>query len=161
MLHRTTQLDGCRVFASDGEMGEIRDVYFDDQHWVVRYLGVDTGGWLSGSKVLISPHAVDAVHPAARAVAVKLHRAKVEHSPHIDTQKPVSRLREAEYYRNRVMQSTELDSVDSPLRSAAEVTSYPIHATDDEIGHVEDFLFDLETWRICLRRTFETHPHRR
>ncbi|MEO8921887.1 MAG: PRC-barrel domain-containing protein, partial [Caldimonas sp.] len=33
-------------------VGHVKDFYFDDEEWVVRYLVVDTGGWLSSRKVL-------------------------------------------------------------------------------------------------------------
>jgi hypothetical protein len=34
------------------------------------------------------------------------------------------------------------------LRSTANVTGYHIEARDGEIGHVEDFIIDHETWEI-------------
>ena len=34
------------------------------------------------------------------------------------------------------------------MRSAAHVTGYHIEAKDGEIGHVEDFIIDDETWEI-------------
>ena len=37
---------------------------------------------------------------------------------------------------------------DPRLRSANEVINYRIGATDGEIGHVEDFIVDDETWAI-------------
>lgn len=37
---------------------------------------------------------------------------------------------------------------DPHLRSFHEVTGYDIQATDGEIGHVEDFIIDNETWAI-------------
>jgi sporulation protein YlmC with PRC-barrel domain len=36
----------------------------------------------------------------------------------------------------------------SHLRSTKEVTGYKIHATDGQIGHVEDFIVDTDKWRI-------------
>ncbi len=37
---------------------------------------------------------------------------------------------------------------DPHLRSAEEVTGYHIHATDGEVGHVEDFLVEEADWTI-------------
>ena len=37
---------------------------------------------------------------------------------------------------------------DPHLRSTGQVTSYHIHATDGEIGHVDDFIVDDENWEI-------------
>jgi uncharacterized protein YrrD len=99
MLRTVNKLDHCRIIASDGEIGSISDVYFDDEKWVVRYLVVDTGGWLNDRRVLISPYAVRFIDWDMRAVVVDLTRDQVRSSPGIDTDKPVSRQQEEEYHR--------------------------------------------------------------
>jgi hypothetical protein len=99
MLHSVKKLDGCRILATDGAIGTVKEIYFDDEQWVVRYLVLDTGSWLNGRKVLISPYAVKFVDWDTRAVAVNLTRYQVQRSPGIDTDKPVSRQQEAEYHR--------------------------------------------------------------
>ena len=99
MLQRIANIEGCRLSATDGEIGRIEEVYFDDERWVIRYLVVTTGGWLTRREVLISPYAVKLVDLAARTVAVELTREKVRLSPDINTKSPVSRQNEAEYYR--------------------------------------------------------------
>jgi hypothetical protein len=57
MLQSIKQLYGETLRASDGEIGHVKNFYFDDHNWAVRYVIVDTGAWLSGRLVLISPHA--------------------------------------------------------------------------------------------------------
>src|ERR1035437_1805205 len=96
MLTNTGHLKGFVIRATDGELGTV-DHYFDDETWAIRYLVVETGGWLSGRRVLISP--ISAVHTdlQARRVDVALTKQQVENSPDIDTRKPVSRQHEAEY----------------------------------------------------------------
>jgi len=47
-----------KLGASDGEIGHVKDFYFDDQNWAVRYLVADTGSWMPGRLVLISPHSL-------------------------------------------------------------------------------------------------------
>jgi hypothetical protein len=47
MLQSIQQLHGDKLGASDGEIGRVKDVYFDDRHWVARYLVADTGSWLA------------------------------------------------------------------------------------------------------------------
>ena len=49
---------GFTMGASDGEIGKVKDFYFDDITWTIRYLVVETGNWLSNRKVLISPEAL-------------------------------------------------------------------------------------------------------
>lgn len=55
MLRTLKDLQGCAIRATDGDLGHVKDVYFDDQRWVVRYLIVKTGSPLASRKVLISP----------------------------------------------------------------------------------------------------------
>ena len=99
-LQAIRKLDHCRIVATDGQVGTVRDVYFDDELWVVRYLVVETGSWLSARRVLISPYAVRFIDWQTRAVVVNLKRDQVKHSPHIDTDKPVSRQQEDEFNRH-------------------------------------------------------------
>jgi len=42
MLRSIKQLYGDKLGASDGDIGHVKDFYFDDQSWVVRYLVADT-----------------------------------------------------------------------------------------------------------------------
>ena len=65
MLRNVKDLQGYAIRATDGVIGKVEDMYFDDEAWAIRYLVVDAGNWLSGRKVLISPVAIG--HPAARA----------------------------------------------------------------------------------------------
>jgi sporulation protein YlmC with PRC-barrel domain len=98
MLRNVKDLRGYAIRASDGMIGRVDDFYFDDEDWGVRYLVVDTGSWLAGRKVLISPIAVGHAGWMARRLPVALTRAQVEHSPDIDTRRPVSRQHEAQYF---------------------------------------------------------------
>jgi hypothetical protein len=95
MLRRFSDLRGFTIAATDGDIGSVEDLYFDDESWTVRHLVVDTGRWLSGRKVLISPASVERVDPVRRAFATRLTRAQVEGSPHVDTARPVSRQQES------------------------------------------------------------------
>jgi hypothetical protein len=91
VLRRVKNLYGFDIEASDGHAGNVRDLYFDDHDWVVRYLVVETGGWLGGEKVLISPVAVAETRWKEHNLLVELTKSQVEHSPDIDLDKPVTR----------------------------------------------------------------------
>ncbi|SRR5579862_560813 len=100
MLQIVKQLFGNTLAASDGgHIGHIKDVYFDDAAWAVRYLVVDTGSWIPGRLVLISPHAFGSVIEGGKALSVNLTKEQIENSPSIESHKPVSRQYEEEYYR--------------------------------------------------------------
>jgi len=64
-------------------------VLFDDRYWAIRYLVANTGTWLSGRKVLISPYSLDGVNTAEEKVFVLLNRKQIEESPSIDMDEPV------------------------------------------------------------------------
>jgi sporulation protein YlmC with PRC-barrel domain len=98
MLRRVKELQGYTIRATDGDIGHVDEFYFDDEKWTVRYLVVDTGGWLSGRQVLISPIALGEANWQERRLHVKLTRQQVENSPDIDTDRPVSRRQEIGYF---------------------------------------------------------------
>ena len=164
--------------AFDGEIGHVKDFYFDDKHWAARYVVADTGSWLTGRLVLISPHALGSLPESGKILPVKLTRKQIEDSPAIDTHKPVSRQYEEEYYRyygwpyywqgealwgmsgfpflpektnpfvGEPVPKTHAPKDDVHLRSANAVIGYQIQAGDEVVGHVIDFIMDDENWVI-------------
>ncbi len=182
MLRSVNDLEGYAIEASDGKVGKVIEFYFDDEKWTVRYLVADTGGWLTGRKVLISPSALGDIDWDSRQLHVDMPKKRVENSPDIDTDKPVSRQHERAYYDyysypyywggpylwgpvgyprypaaypaagpdtvQKEIDSALKEQSDVHLRSTHEVGDYYIEATDGDIGHVEDFLIDDETWTI-------------
>ena len=172
MLHSIQQRYGEKLRATDGEIGHVRDFYFDDKNWTVRYLVADTGGWLSGRLVLISPHALGHLYPQGKVLLVNLTREQIEKSPSIDEHKPVSRQQEEEYHRHYGYPyyaeswplwglaeypvvvppppptAAEQHGVDSHLRSARVVKGYKVEASDGAIGNLADFMIDGRTWTL-------------
>jgi len=176
MLRKTSDLVNFKLGALDGEIGHLRDFYFDDQSWTVRYLVADTGNWLHGRQVLLSPCSVKSVEESERIVRFDLSVKQIEETPSIDTDKPVTRQHELEYaqyygwpmywygpalwgpvpYPILDRKTVESAGVKAPpeqtanphLRSVDEVTGYHIHTRDGEIGHVEDFVVDAYDWAI-------------
>lgn len=170
---------GFSLKAADGEIGHVRDFYFDDDNMTVRYLIVQSGSWLLGRKVLISFASVKKIDHEASEFVVDLTCDQVRNSPDIDTDKPVYRQHELElheYYTLPVYwlgapgigfsaidhypmaeipdMDEEYDDEESPasdpgedqhLRSAKRVKGYLIHAVDGEIGHVKDFVIELDS----------------
>jgi len=99
MLQTIKSYYGKKLQASDGEIGHVLDFYFDDQTWAVRYVVADTGSWLSGRQVLLSPRAFGTLHEAGQPLVVNLTREQIQNSPAIESQMPVSRQYEEEYHR--------------------------------------------------------------
>ncbi len=175
MLRSVKDIHNYVLQAEDGEIGRCKDFLFDDRFWAIRYMVADTGKWLPGLKVLVSPISLEKPDWAIRLLPVRLTKKQIKEAPELDEDAPVSRqheIRWAQYYNwpyywngghtwgavanpgalyDKALienKRTEVDSGDDHLRSVDEVTGYHIHAIDDEVGHVEDFIVDDETWII-------------
>ncbi|WP_054005330.1 PRC-barrel domain-containing protein [Cypionkella psychrotolerans] len=98
MLLNLSTIRGHSIEASDGTIGFVSDVLFDDTSWMIRWLVVDTGDWLPGRKVLLPPSALGHAAPDSTTFPVRLTRAQVKASPDLDTHRPVSRQFETSTY---------------------------------------------------------------
>ena len=97
MLRSLRDLEKYTIRATDDDIGRVRDFYFDDSTWVIRYLIVDTSAWLPNRKVLISPISIGRPDWGQKILPVKITQQQVKDSPDIDTDKPVSRQHEMNY----------------------------------------------------------------
>ena len=163
MLRSLRQLYGKKLGASDGDIGHVRDFYFNDQQWAIRYVVADTGSWLSGRLVLISPHVFENLHQDGDCLLVNLNRQQIENSPAIESHKPVS-LQYQAYWDGvetwgvggfpeappppHLMPSKQA-SDDVHLQSTQALSGYPIQTSEGAIGHVIDFIIDDNSWAIC------------
>ena len=169
-LYKLGRLSGYPLHATDGEIGKLKEIYFDDQYWIIRYFVVHTGNWLLGKDVLITPTAVKTVDAENQYFEVDLSRYQIENCPPLDSALPVSRHYEIEYYRHYgwipywsgdpilgttppvmppVIAGADLQIPEHPhLRSSATVTGYHISATHANIGHVADFIIAAPGWAI-------------
>jgi hypothetical protein len=175
-LQNTKELRGNKLAALDGDIGHIRDFYFDDNIWVIRYAIADTGSWLPGRLVLLSPHAFGKLDQDEKTLHINLRKIQIQDSPPIESHKPVSRQYEVEYYRyygwpaywagdamwgmggfpvlvppakgEIEAQRIYYHRDDKHLQSTEEVTGYPIEAADGLIGHVTGFLVDDRSWAV-------------
>jgi uncharacterized protein YrrD len=171
-------LSGRSVEFTDGEIGNVSDLYFDDERWVVRYLVVETGKWLSHKPILVSPISVLSVENKEIPISVNLKQELLSTAPNIDLKKPVSRRFEIEYSKHfsypvywggvgiwgSVMFPTVFNKTiltedeekellenggdEAHLRSSSEVCGYKVIASNGSVGSIKDFLIDSRTWEI-------------
>jgi sporulation protein YlmC with PRC-barrel domain len=176
MLRSLKDIERYKVSASDGDIGDVENFLLDDKHWVVRYLIVDTGGFFDGRRVLISPISFRDVDWLTKRFHLALTKDKVQNSPSVNVDKPVTRQHELDYYGHyryphywgsswywgsgntpsklangkwtKSAEDPSDDAADVHLRSVNEVRGYYIQGSDGPIGHVEDFIVDDETWEV-------------
>jgi len=98
MRRSLNSLSGYDMGAIDGEIGKVKEFYFDDRAWNIRYLVLQTGSWLFEREVLISPEAILKNCWKEGIFPTKLTKEQIRTSPDIDTNKPVSRQSEIELF---------------------------------------------------------------
>lgn len=175
MIRSLKEMIKYELVAKDATVGRSKDFLFDEETWTLRYIVADTGKWLPGRKVLVSPIALGNVDTENHRLSIKLTQGEIEASPPLDDDAPVSRRYEQKWlryygwpnywYGDSLWGPTDYpvelylerkqdigDEIEEPpdthLRSVWEVTGYHIHAVDGDIGHVEDFLVDEKTWKV-------------
>jgi hypothetical protein len=176
MLENTKELYGKRLTAVDGDIGHVKDFYFDDAAWAVRYVVVDTGSWLTGRLVLLSPHAFATLDQGKKTLRVNLRKEQIEGSPSIAAHETVSQQFEEQYYRSygwpvywqggkmwgmsgdplalspqpqdaAVRKALE-PIADRHLQSTLVVSTYDVQAVDGPIGHMANFHVNPRSWAI-------------
>lgn len=191
MLWNASAINRYAIAASDGDIGTISDFLFDDTNWLVRWLVVDTGNWLSSRKVLLPSSALAHLDAQKEECSINLTMQQIKDSPDVDTDQPVSRQMETSIYgyygynpnwssgygylggmgymggygymggmggampvsprsrqRDEELAGAGQNRDDVHLRSVQAVTGYHIHASDGQIGHVEDFLIEDADWSV-------------
>ena len=169
MQRTINSLIGWRMEATNGEVGKVDDLYFDDDSWEVRYLVLEMDRWLSGRKVLIAQEALIQIRDKEGIFRVNLTQDQIRHSPEIDTDKPVSRQQEIELYGHyawkgywesgfyagglglavdALPEGAKRLGADLHLRSAQYVSGFHVHGTDGELGSICDFVIDDLTWKV-------------
>lgn len=153
------ELRGFAIRATDGRIGTLSDVYFDDSGWQVRYCVIDTGQWTGSRYVLVGSRRLGLVDATSRDLWVRLSKAEVRRSHRAETHKPVSKQRHTPLISalSRLVpwpgqHRTEPDSARAPhdrhLRSCQAVVGHRLAAIDGTIGRVDDFLIDDKAWAI-------------
>jgi sporulation protein YlmC with PRC-barrel domain len=137
MLRGISDLRRFTIAATDGNLGSVRDLYFDDRSWAVRYLVVDAGPRLPGRRLFVSPIAVRGSDPTTLRLGLSMRQVETSS---VSSAQPCGVLPER--------LACAGDGGDCHLQTATAVVGYAIRAEDGEIGHVKDVLVDDKAWAI-------------
>ena len=176
-LRSAESLLDCPISCVDGEVGEVKDLLFDDHKWGMRYMVAGAGGWFSEKKVLISPAHLTCPDGALDdpKFPIKMTIEELKKSPLLESDAPVSQQYEVEYHRYhfvpaywvgaslwgvaplpRAYTPGDISEHDlnltrikeSHLRSCSEIMGYKVSATVGEIGKVKDVILDINLWKV-------------
>ncbi len=169
--HSFRSLRSSTIHATDGEIGSVDDLLFDDRNWTVRHVVVDTGTWLPGRKVLVPRNLLAEHDDDGDTLHVDLTVSEVREAPGIEDDPPRSRQNSLVFMDFYWLafpwggfigaptsaaspppvdpkQATPEEREALHLRSADEVQGYRVQASDRSLGHIQDFVVDCRTWRI-------------
>jgi sporulation protein YlmC with PRC-barrel domain len=137
MLRGISDLKRFTIAATDGQLGSVSDLYFDDRSWAVRYLVVDAGPWVPSRRLCVSPISVQRSDPTTLRLGSSMRQVAVSsvNPAQPDEARPESLVRPG-------------DGGGCHLQTATAVIGYAIRAEDGEIGHVKDILVDDKAWAI-------------
>ena len=167
------------IHATDGDIGQCKDVYFDDQEFITRYFVADTHKWLPlGRKVVLSPISLSEINPTEEKLYVNMTKQALKDSPSIDEHKPLSREYEEILFKyfgygyywigpgawgdfshptelaNQQSMQEDIEELEHPggnhLRSCDELDGYTVSANDEDSGHICDFVIDKRDWHIAF-----------
>jgi sporulation protein YlmC with PRC-barrel domain len=157
MLRSYKALLGFAVRATDGRIGTVSDVYFDDSNWCIRYCVADTGRWFADRYVLIGSRSLSVLDSARKELWVRLSRGEVRRSRSASSDQPVSKQDAGGVWASlrRLRRRHPPDGLNSTaltpdrhLRSCRAVIGHRLYANDGTIGHVDDFLIEEKGWVV-------------
>ena len=173
MLRAMKPLTGYKLATADNDAGKCTDFLFDDQAWIVRYVVVNTGSWLNHSKVLVSPSSLNPTHWDDSRFTTSLTNQQIEAAPPLADNAPVSKQYQmiwAGHYgltpywsdlgplsaplATQALATMQEDADhDEHLRSFNELCGYEVAGVaperhGDVLGRVEDFVFEVDSWKI-------------
>lgn len=175
-MKNLSDVESYKVVASDGDVGSVVGFLLDDERWTVRYLVVETGGFVGGRRLLVSPIGFRKRPNPHGRFHLGMTIDKVQKSPSIDLTQPISRKQEREFNDyNRyppywglkglwgagahpsalVMRQGSSETLgdtnaamECRLRSDKDLRGLEVQGRDGEIGRISDFIIDAETWEV-------------
>ena len=170
-----SEIERFTLHASDGLVGKVKEFFFDDATWNVRYAVVELGSWLNSREVIVPASALGRPDLLNSLLPVSLTKDQIEKCPASDEDMPLERRREdemkklssqgifyswgegfigshnldiPEYERSESLKESGNSGSDVHLRSSRFLRGGEAIATDGRAGHVRDFIVDSESWTI-------------
>jgi hypothetical protein len=146
MLLKVGNLVGCNLLGLDGKVGSVKECYFDDISWRVKYLVADLGKPLPS---LIPVAALGQARLSERVVQVKMTRAELESCPSASTDVPVCRQFAQKHYSGKPQINSMTGHRSDPhLRSTRALIGYTVQSDQSSFGLLQDFVVDDSSWDI-------------
>jgi sporulation protein YlmC with PRC-barrel domain len=170
-LRSWRDLSGYSVRALDGDVGRVRELYFDDAQWQVRHVVVDVGRWSRSRRVLVSPSAIAEILWEHRRLVLTATRDQVWAWPEASADQPVARQLESrrrsqanwavtvagdaltsysEALRTPTFEPLNANGTpfDPHLRTSRVVVGLDLRAEGASVGRIADLVLDDASWEV-------------
>ena len=97
-LRSARLLSGNRLHATNGELGHVQDMLFDEGTWSIRYFVANTSNWWIGHQVLVAPQWITQVRWADETVEIDLAREDIRSAPPFESTAALNRASEVRLY---------------------------------------------------------------
>jgi len=131
------------VVASDGPVGGVEDLLFDEADWSVRQIAVNADGFLVHHTVRISPSDVVEIELPSETLLLNLSTDAIKEKSVAATDD-----RQGRGVANLTQTKQSRSQIGAPLLSANAMTDYALHAVDGDVGLIHGLLIDTDTWSI-------------
>ena len=158
------------LIASDGRIGEVREFYFSEENWAIRYLVISIRSWFDDRLALIPVHALERINPEDKTISVRLNKQQVLRAVSVESETPVSeqpqeRINQPERKESQpvpgllasalpqngasVALNKKMAAADSHLRCSEELRgNYTLMIYDGKIGLIEGLIIEDDQWRL-------------
>jgi len=88
-LHSSNDVIGYRISTNNGLIGQIVDLFIDDETWAIQYLVISSKKELDNKRILIAPESIDWISWKQKSVSVSLEKEKIKDCPNFNLTMPV------------------------------------------------------------------------
>jgi hypothetical protein len=152
MIITANQIYGVATRCTDGCLGKVDDLLFDDRSWNVTSVVIRLGGWLQHQRVLVTPADIEATEWSTGRLCLRLSQSRLRTAPSLESNPPVAmqKWRELQVVAWDGFWSGVLNRMpgDPHLRNTRAVTGYRVLGLDAKAGYIDSFVIDDETWQI-------------
>ncbi len=191
MLRKVKTIFGFDIMATDGIIGTCADIIFDELNWKVRYLALAGSVESTGRAIMLPVAICKLPDYSSGVFPVAATAEQIKSTPFSEIDKTITRDIEKQLARHfetgpyfvhgpteglpprEPLSGDQLDATDEAASlaephidqsnkiRARELLSYRVRDRDDDVGAVDDLIFNGDTWRlqyIAARISTDDHP---
>jgi sporulation protein YlmC with PRC-barrel domain len=172
MFTYANELIGTMLVAADGELGKVKDIYFEDREWRVQYLVVDTSSWPFNEKLLVLPLDAALQFSEQKVLMFTKTKAELKRISEGEDPRPITNPDTSLLYSHRAWPAFGRAGNGYPtlgmvkagaglanvadfsveegrhVLSIKHIVNYEVHNSTGRLGLLKDLMVDLKRWSL-------------